>query len=321
MKESRTKKYVKYYRALAEVELTPLKNAPAEIEDMPRPDGTPRRGADTHPLKEFGEAEAFLADYILLHNAENPGAEKTDSLIGRYQLPYVSFRIPEQEFRSRLTGHGLITREKVKHLYTNPEAYKMRNYIIPDLKGKKYQAAGIVVNMRDTGAGVGREVKILHPAAFTQGAFFFAPSSLQAKIKNLKEQRPELFYRRDSKFEVSELLARKFFLYLGLHQNPSGVLNLKIDEMFRVIRPAMFFPATGKCRSRAAAGEMLASLINIYNEVIAGEPAAVLTRIKSFSQSREGEVRLEFQKMKPKKTAKFWQFRKRRSLYSGATPA
>lgn len=293
-------KYVKYYKNLANSELADIKTTQAaEINYLGKRDGA--------GIREYSEADAFLADAALYLLAA--GAEKNSApLYQGMKLEYEVFSCSAAEFRSTLTG-GIIPRRSVEHIYQKTEERQKANNLVK-IKNKFYKAAGFM--LKEIGPEQGKlspenikekKIILVFPPFFLTGAFFFAPSKLQAKIRYLRENEPELFYKKDSRFQVTETMARKMFLYIGIKDNHRGNLHIDMDEFFRAIRPSMFLPS-GKCRSISRAAEMFNSLVKVYNRVLELEPDSTLSKIIDLTEApdKKGRFKLIFQSKKKKKS-------------------
>ena len=290
-------KYVKYYKNLAYSEFADIKTTQAaEINYLGNRDGAGTR--------EYSEADAFLADTALSLLAA--GAEKISGpLYNGMKIKYEGFRCSAEEFRKIMTGE-IIPRRDVEHVYQkSTERQKANN--IAMLKNKYYKAAGFIIKEISPESGQGKErlnpenikekkIILVFPPYFLTFSFFFAPSNLQAKIKKLKQENPDLFYQRsaeEKKFKVTDLMARKFFLYLGLHRNNTDKIKIKTDDLFQALKPGLL-TAAGKCRSYPAAEKMLLSLIDVYNAVIDLQPADGLAKIKEIKETEKHQFLLVF---------------------------
>lgn len=292
-------KYVKYYKNLANSELADIKTTQAaEINYLGNRDGA--------GIREYSEADAFLADTALYFLAA--GAEKISGpLYNGMKIKYEGFRCSADEFRSTLTG-GIIPRRSVEHIYQKTKERQKANNLVK-IKDKYYKAAGFM--MREMGPEQGKlrpeningkKIILTFPPYFLTGAFFFVPANLQGRVKYLKSNEPELFYRKDSIFQVTEMMVRKLFLYIGIKDNHSGNLNIDIDDFFKAIRPSMFF-SSGKCRSISQAGEVFRSLVKIYNRVIEVDPDPTLPKIVDLIEAKKqkGHFKIIFQSKEKKK--------------------
>ena len=287
-------KYVKYFKNLANSELADITVPPVLKDDL----GGKRAGAK---LRAYSEADALIADVALSVSAK--GQEKqTGPLTKGGKIKYHCLTFAQEDFRQEITGQGIVNRESVEHAYKHTNRSESDNVIYSG--NEIIQSVGFLLKKTSE---QGKEIKLAFPAVFAEGGFFFAPINLQAKIKKLKQDNPDLFYQRsadEKNFKVTELLARKFFLYIGLHRNNTDKIKIKTDDLFKALRPALM-TAAGRCRSYPGAERMLSSLIDIYNAVIDIQPSDCLAKIKGLKETEKHQFLINFSTArKPKKRKK-----------------
>lgn len=286
-------KYVKYFKNLANSELADITVPPNMKDDL----RGKRAGAK---LRNYSEADALIADVALLSEAK--GQEKQTGPIAKGgKIKYHRLTFKQEDFRNAVTGNGIVNRESVEHAYKHTSRSESDNVIC---SGKEMiQGVGFLLKKTSE---QGKEIKLAFPAVFAEGGFFFAPINLQAKIKKLKQDNPELFYERSAterNFKVTELLARKFFLYIGLHRNNTDKIKIKTDDLFKALRPALM-TAAGTCRSYPGAERMLSSLVDVYNAVIDLQESDCLAKIKGLKETEKHQFLIIFSTARQRKKSK-----------------
>ena len=295
--------YVKYSRDAAISELTSVKCKETEL--IPETFAGQRVN---RRLCSYGETEGFMLDtFFAILTSSEPEIKKKG--YDTAELHYFCLYSDIETVKNSFTDNGKIKITSVKHIFWDSCKRFKNDYPVSISNGKRiFRSMPLRFDFMMESGGTGNlktvqrkinQVKISFPGDWKDSThgFFLLPINLQAKLTYLAEKEPELFYQgKDRKNNVTTGLARKFFLWIGLHKhNQTGTakLNINLPEVFRKIKPDRC-QKNGKLKSLTEAREILYSLINIYNRILQLQPNKLLPEIEEVIPIGKEDVMLHF---------------------------
>lgn len=295
--------YVKYSRDAAISELTSIKGRENEL----IPETFAGQRID-RKLCSYGETEGFMLDtFFAILTSSEPEIKKKG--YNTADLKYFCISSDIETVKNSFTDNGKINITSVKHIFWDTCKRFKQDYPVATENGKRIfrsmplrfdfiMESGCIGNLKTVQRKI-NQVKITFPINWKDSThgFFLLPINLQAKLTYLAEKEPELFYQgKDRKNKVTPGLARKFFLWIGLHKhNQTGTakLNINLPGLFREIKPDRC-QKSGKLKSLTEAREILYSLRNIYNRILQMQPNKLLPEIVELIPVGKEDVMFHF---------------------------
>lgn len=281
--------YVKYSRDAAISELTSVKGKENDL--IPETFAGKRIN---RKLCSYGTTEAFMLDaFFAILTSDDPEIKKKG--YDTAELHYFCLSSDIETVKNSFTDNGKLNITTVRHLLRDSNKKYKNDYPVSIENGKRIfrtmplrfdfdMESDSTANFKAIQRRI-NQVKITFPGEWKDSnhGFFLLPINLQAKLNYLSEKEPELFYQgKDRNNKVTPGLARKFFLWIGLHKhNQTGTarLNINLPGLFREIKPDMC-QKNGKLRSLEEAQAILKSLIQIHNRTVQLHPNKLLQEIE-----------------------------------------
>lgn len=340
MKEQIPTFYVKYRFNTAKAELinsdTVPQGTPTDTLSGARVTTGPNGETINRKDAYYSEYEAYLIDALYLKEAEieaktekGKKPQKMDMTELRFKsdFPDEEFKImwtelPRETLEASATARGQRTKAKCCGVLRNPSDRFLWNFPTGADSGRKFIRAMPIRRQIDRGERTpdddsrlaripgGENAKkingyeLIFPKGMLMGAYFIAPSNLQAKLQLLKEtdKNKNLFPESEARYQVTVQLARKFFLYFGVHkyaktgaeEDPrSRTIEYRLEDLFREIRPSLL-KKNGKLYSEHKAGILAEQLVRIYQAIVNDMPRCPVFEITDFkAQESRKETILE----------------------------
>ena len=328
MKEQIPAFYVKYRFNTAKAELINSATAPQDTPTdtlsgaraAPGPDGETINRKDAY----YSEYEAYLIDALYLKEAEIEAKTEKGKKPQKMDMTGMDFEsdFPDEEFKimwtelpretleASATARGQRAKAKCCGVLRHSSDRFRGNFLAGADSGKKFIKTMPIrrqIDREDRApeeySGLdripGREnakkitgYELLFPKGMMMGAYFIAPANLQAKLQLLKEKdkNKQLFPESEARYQVTVQLARKFFLYFGVHkyaktggeEDPRPrTIEYRLEDLFREIRPSLL-KKNGRLYSEPQAAILAEQLVKIYKAIVDDMPRCPVFEITDF---------------------------------------
>lgn len=276
----------------------------------------------------YSEYEAYLIDALYLKEAEIESKTEKGKKPQKMDVAELNFKsdFPDEEFKvmwtelsretleASATARGQRAKAKCCGVLRHSSDRFLWNFPAGADSGRKFIRTMPIRRQIDRGERTpdddsrldripGKEnakkiegYQLIFPKGMLMGAYFIAPTNLQAKLQLLKEtdKNKNLFPDSEARYQVTVQLARKFFLYFGIHkyaktggeEDPRPrTIEYKLEDLFREIRPSLL-KKNGKLYSERKAVILAEQLVKIYQAIIDDMPRCPVFEITDF-QARE----------------------------------